>query len=131
MLCARGFGFVFRSGPLKQRPQTFWAFDVLDPLDAVRSATVPTWVLLLWRITYLLYFIGAFAAESLADKSLPEPKWVSFFTNWTMTLMAIIGILGTVVLSMHLKRDPKASAYPSPTEGCSHQLGTGMCRSGA
>lgn len=87
------------------RPRQYWAFDLLDPEHLVTSFCLNTPLLLaLHSFTFVcwavyvavdqLYYYGVFAGSSPGpDGTGPYGEWMSFFTNWSITLLGVAGLI--------------------------------------
>eukprot|EP00884_Botryococcus_braunii_P018344 jgi/Botrbrau1/5193/Bobra.0172s0061.1 len=96
-------------------PQSFWAFDMLDPIDLVTSNWTPRAWLLGVRWFTLLFFCACLLAEgNEADGFGHEPGvWLVFFTNWTFTLFGLWGLLGVLLTHLAVWRTGRAE-NPGP-----------------
>ncbi len=60
------------------------------------------WVLLVLRLSALLYFAALFLVQHFAEYDL-GPNWLTFFTNWSFVAFAFSMILGAAHSAMQLQ----------------------------
>eukprot|EP00879_Flechtneria_rotunda_P006698 GHRR01007038.1.p1 GENE.GHRR01007038.1~~GHRR01007038.1.p1 ORF type:complete len:311 (+),score=74.69 GHRR01007038.1:123-1055(+) len=106
-----------RHGPTTK----YWAFDLLDPRHLVQSFCLNTPMLLLLHAFTFLYFVISVLVNLVIDyyrvwcnhpgcnKSYGAyPEWLSFLTNWTITLLGFAGLVAFINTARHFQRERKA-----------------------
>ncbi|KAK9818034.1 hypothetical protein WJX72_006010 [[Myrmecia] bisecta] len=88
----------------KQLPNTYWAFDLLDPAHLVTSLWVPDQAVLTLRILTLVYWIVTLIVEGTTGDGFGDKphEWPTFFTNWTFVLFGIWALMGIAVSSIRV-----------------------------
>ncbi|GLC43386.1 hypothetical protein PLESTF_000427900 [Pleodorina starrii] len=82
--------------PREVLPSEFWAFDVLDPAHLVTSYWGPPFLLLLVHCCTALYLVADLIVERLTTSWGLGPWWLTYFTNWTLTLQCTAGALAAL-----------------------------------
>ncbi|KAI8472734.1 MAG: hypothetical protein J3K34DRAFT_519450 [Monoraphidium minutum] len=104
--------------PRDARPRGYWALDLIDPEHQVTSpllstpmlAALHTFTVLYWAayvVIDLLYAYGVLP-NNYTDRSGPYGEWMSYFTNWSITLLGAAGIVALANMLRRLKRERTA-----------------------
>ncbi|KAG2427890.1 hypothetical protein HYH02_014493 [Chlamydomonas schloesseri] len=71
-------------------PNTFWAFDALDPKSVVTSWFLGDWGVLVVHVLTLTWLMVCLIVE--ATKNGPvNGEWVTYFTHWSLVLLSFAG----------------------------------------
>eukprot|EP00878_Enallax_costatus_P001404 GHUV01001554.1.p1 GENE.GHUV01001554.1~~GHUV01001554.1.p1 ORF type:complete len:531 (+),score=65.54 GHUV01001554.1:510-2102(+) len=116
-------------------PKTYWAFDLLEPAHVVQSHILSTPLLLLLHLFTFLYFVATVLVDVVVGyyheegNRGPYGGWVTFLTNWSITLLGLAGLVAFIDTARHIKRERyarkclKAAQQPTVQRSSSSQMG--------
>ncbi|KAG2445558.1 hypothetical protein HXX76_000172 [Chlamydomonas incerta] len=88
-------------------PNTFWAFDALDPKSLVTSWFLGDWGVLVVHVITLTWLMVCLIVEETKNDPL-SPEWVTYFTHWSLVLLSFAGGVALVNHVRYMWRRKKA-----------------------